>query len=165
MHPSPPETANPLPFAAPVGGTNQLLLYVIRRMGAHGLHDAAAANALLGSFGMAYRRPLIMLRAFMAEVARGAEKKIMISGCCCARMTLDEARLVEAVGTACSDARGASLLLRQAMGCEQDLGALSAAQAACAAFSDLGRPLAYGQDLHQRLPLPSQRRSQHKYRQ
>jgi hypothetical protein len=141
MHESHPTIANPLPFAAPLGHANQLLLYVIRRMGAHGLHDAVAANALLGSFGMRYRRPLIMLRAFVAESARGAEKPIMISGCCCARMTLDEARLTEAITTALDDPRGASLLLRQAMGCETDLGALSAAQAVCAAFSDLGRPL------------------------
>jgi hypothetical protein len=142
MQPSAPETASPLPFAAPVSEANRLLLYVIRRMGAHGLRDAAAANMLLGQFGMAYRRPLIMLRAFMAESARGAEKKIIISGCCCARMTLDEARLVEAIATALEDPRGASLLLRQTMGCDRDLGALSAAQAVCAAFSDLGRPLA-----------------------
>lgn len=136
-----PEITNPLPFAAPFSGNNRLLLYTVRRMGAHGLHDAAAANALLSLFGMPYRRPLIMLRAFMAETARGAEKRIMISGCCCARMTLDEARLVEAVSTALDDPRGASLLLRQAMGCEQDLGALCAAQAVCVSFADLGRPL------------------------
>lgn len=142
MRPAQSETANPLPFAAPMIEVNRLLLYSIRRMGAHGLHDAAAASALLGQFGMAYRRPLVMLRAFMAETARGAEKKIMISGCCCARMTIDETRLVEAIGTALDDPRGASLLLRQAMGCPADLGALSAAHAVCAAFADLGRPLA-----------------------
>ncbi len=136
-----PETANPLPFAAPMADANRLLLYCLRRMGAHGLHDAAAASALLGTFGMAYRRPLIMLRAFVQETARGAEKKIMICACCCARMTLDEARLVEAVSTALEDPRGASLLLRQAMGCETDLGALCAAQAVCVSFADLGQPL------------------------
>lgn len=141
MRPNQPAIANPLPFAAPMVGTNQLLLYVIRRMGAHGLHDAAAANALLGVFGINYRRPMIMLRAFMAETARGAEKKILISSCCCARMTMDEARLLEAITTALDDPRGASLLLRQAMGCNQDVGALSAAQAVCIAFEDLGRTL------------------------
>ena len=44
MRPNQPVIANPLPFAAPMVGTNQLLLYVIRRMGAHGLHDAAAVD-------------------------------------------------------------------------------------------------------------------------
>ena len=141
MRPNKPVVTNPLPFAAPMIGTNQLLLYVIRRMGAHGLHDAAATNALLGVFGMNYRRPMIMLRAFMAETARGAEKKILIAACCCARMTIDEARLIEAIATSLDDPRGASLLLRQTMGCDQDVGALSAAQAVCTAFEDLGRTL------------------------
>ena len=141
MHQNQPVIANPLPFAAPKIGTNQLLLYVIRRMGAHGLHDAAATNALLGVFGMTYRRPMIMLRAFMAETARGADKKILIAACCCARMTIDEARLIEAIATSLDDPRGASLLLRQTMGCDQDVGALSAAQAVCMAFEDLGRTL------------------------
>ncbi len=141
MRPNQPVIANPLPFAAPVIGADQLLLYTIRRMGAYGLHDAAATNAMLGVFGMAYRRPMIMLRAFMAETARGADKKILIAACCCARMTIDEARLIEAIATAMEDPRGSSLLLRQAMGCNQDVGALSAAQAVCAAFEDLGRPL------------------------
>ena len=141
MHPTQPAIANPLPFAAPMVGTNQLLLYIVRRMGAHGLHDAAATNALLGIFGMNYRRPMIMLRAFMAETAHGAEKKILIAACCCARMTIDEARLIEAIATSLDDPRGASLLLRQTMGCNQDVGALSAAQAVCTAFEDLGRSL------------------------
>ena len=141
MRPNQPALANPLPFAAPMVGTNQLLLYVVRRMGAHGLHDAAATNALLGVFGINYRRPMIMLRAFMAETARGADKKILIAACCCARMTIDEARLMEAIATSLDDPRGASLLLRQTMGCNQDVGALSAAQAVCMAFEDLGRTL------------------------
>ena len=141
MRPNQPALANPLPFAAPMVGTNQLLLYVVRRMGAHGLHDAAATNALLGVFGINYRRPMIMLRAFMAETARGADKKILIAACCCARMTMDEARLIEAIATALDDPRGASLLLRQTMGCDQDVGALSAAQAVCMTFEDLGRRL------------------------
>jgi hypothetical protein len=55
-------------------------------------------------------------------------------------MTWDEARLLEAIATAFDDPRGAALLLRQAKGSE-DGGALVAAQAVAAAFSDLGRPL------------------------
>lgn len=141
MRPNQPVMTNPLPFAAPMVGTNHLLLYVIRRMGAHGLHDAAATNALLGVFGINYRRPMIMMRAFMAETARGADKKILIAACCCARMTIDEARLIEAIATSLDDPRGAGLLLRQTMGCNQDVGALSAAQAVCTAFEDLGRKL------------------------
>jgi hypothetical protein len=139
MQPTTTETL--MPFAAPMQQNARLLLYTFRRMGAHGLHDAAAANAMMGTFGMSYRRPLIMLRAFMAETARAAEKKITISACCCARMTLDEARLIETIATSLDDPRGASLLLRQAMGCNQDVGALMAAQAVCVAFEDLGHRL------------------------
>jgi hypothetical protein len=140
--PNTPETASAaLPFAAPVEPSRRLLLYCLRRMGAHGLNDAHAANAMLGEFGMPYRRPLVMLRVFVQETAQMAERKISIAGCCCMRMTFDEARLVDAIAAAESDIRNAALLLRQAMGTEQSLGALCAAQAVQAAFADLGRPL------------------------
>jgi ABC-type transporter Mla maintaining outer membrane lipid asymmetry permease subunit MlaE len=122
-----PETAAALPFAAPVEPNRRLLLYCLRRMGAHGLNDAHAANAMLGAFGIAYRRPLVMLRVFVQETAHMAQRKISITGCCCMRMTFDEARLIDAIATA--------------MGTEQSLGALCAAQAVQAAFADLGRRL------------------------
>jgi hypothetical protein len=140
--PNTPETASAtLPFAAPVEPNRRLLLYCLRRMGAHGLNDAHAANAMLGAFGIAYRRPLVMLRVFVQETAHMAQRKISITGCCCMRMTFDEARLVDAIATAESDIRNAALLLRQAMATEQSLGALCAAQAVQAAFADLGRRL------------------------
>ena len=145
MHPNLPahtSTTNAaLPFAAPLEPNRRLLLYALRRMGAHGLNDAQAAQAMLAAFGMQYRRPLIMLRVFVQESAQMAARKISITGCCCMRMTLDEARLTEAIATSESDVPGAALLLRQAMGTEQSLGALCAAQAVQAAFADLGRPL------------------------
>lgn len=141
LNPARTTTATLLPFAAPMQANTRLLLYAFRRMGAHGLHDAAAANAMLGMFGLSYRRPLIMLRAFMAESARGAEKTITIAACCCARMTLDEALLIEAVATAITDPKNATFLLRQSMGSNHIVGALMAAQAVNVAFADLGRHL------------------------
>ncbi len=142
--PSLPDNAdnNALPFAAPMEPNRRLLLYCIRRMGAHGLNDAHAANAMLSAFGLPYRRPLMMLRVFVEESAAMAARKISITACCCMRMTLDEARLTEAIAISESDVPGAALLLRQAMGTEKSLGALCAAQAVQAAFADLGRPLA-----------------------
>lgn len=134
-------SSSSLPFAAPMEPNRRLLLYCLRRMGAHGLNDAQAAQAMLAAFGMGYRRPLIMLRVFVQESASMAGRKISITGCCCMRMTMDEARLIEAITTADSDVPGAALLLRHAMGTEQPLGALCAAQAVQAAFADLGRPL------------------------
>jgi hypothetical protein len=142
MQPNLPETpTTALPFAAPVEPNRRLLLYCLRRMGAHGLNDAQAASAMLATFGISYRRPLIMLRVFVQETAQMATRRISIAGCCCMRMTYDEARLVDAIATAESDMRNAALLLRQAMGTEHSLGALGAAQAVNAAFTDLGRPL------------------------
>jgi hypothetical protein len=43
--------------------------------------------------------------------------------------------------SALEDPRGANLLLRQAMGCDADIGALAAAPAVCMAFEDLGQRL------------------------
>jgi hypothetical protein len=144
MHPQMPETPSYalalVPFAAPITPNRRLLLYALRRMGAHGLHDAHAANAMLGTFGLSYRRPLIMLRAFLTETSRISHRRISITGCCCPRMTMDEARLIEAISTSDADMRGAALLLRQILATES-LSALGAAQGIGAAFADLGRPL------------------------
>jgi hypothetical protein len=142
MQPNLPEsTTATLPFAAPMEPNRRLLLYCLRRMGAHGLHDAQAASAMLAAFGVSYRRPLIMLRVFVQETAQMAARRISITGCCCMRMTYDEARLVDAIATAETDMRNSALLLRQTMGTEHSLGALGAAQAVHAAFTDLGRDL------------------------
>jgi hypothetical protein len=76
-----------LPRPAPAEPEQRLLLYAIRRIGAHGLNDAHAANAMLSTFGQSYRRPLILLRAFLAETARVSKLKVTIAACCCGRMT------------------------------------------------------------------------------
>lgn len=141
MQPDLPAASTALPFASPVEKNRRLLLYCLRRMGAYGLHDAHAANTMLGTFGMSYQRPLVMLRAFMAEAARTAQRKISIAGCCCPRMTFDEARLIDAISSSETGIRGAALQLRTALGTPDCLGALGAAQAVQSAFADLGHPL------------------------
>jgi hypothetical protein len=141
MQPQLPEISNILPFVAPAETSRRLLLYCLRRMGAHDLHDAHAANAMLSAFGMAYRRPLMTLRAFVAETARISCRKISIAGCCCPRMTFDEARLIDMIATSEIDIRNAALLLRQALATEHNSSALGAAQAVYAAFNDLGQKL------------------------
>lgn len=144
MQPDLPAASTALPFASPADTNRRLLLYCLRRIGAHGLHDAHAANAMLGAFGMSYQRPLVMLRAFMAETARTAQRKISITGCCCPRMTFDEARLIDAIASSETDMRNAALQLRTALGTPNSLGALGAAQAVQSAFADLGHPLEGG---------------------
>jgi hypothetical protein len=142
MQPNVPENITAaLPFAAPVESNRRLLLYCLRRMGAHGLNDAHAANAMLSAFGLSYRRPLIMLRIFVQETAQMAARRINIAGCCCIRMTFDEARLIDAVATADTDIANAALQLRQLLATDNIVSALSTAQAVEAAFTDLGRPL------------------------
>ncbi len=130
-----------LPRAAPVVAEQRLLLYAIRRMGAHGLSDAHAANALLGSFGRSHRRPLILLRAFMAESARASKLTIKIAACCCGRMTRDEIMLVDTVILAVNDPHAAHQLLATCLGTVDCIGALTSAQALNQAFADMGRPL------------------------
>jgi hypothetical protein len=132
---------HPLPRSAPAPHAPRLLLYAIRRMGAHGLRDAHAANALLGAFGLPYRRPLVLIRALLLELARSAKGRIIIAGCCCPRITSDEAWLIEAVSVSTSDPVAARNLLAQCLGTEDCLGALLTAQAVDQAFRDLGRPL------------------------
>src|SRR6478736_3110082 len=59
-----------LPYAVPDCPYSRLLLFGVRRMAAAGLNDAHATHAFLTGFGLFYRRPVILLRAFMAESSR-----------------------------------------------------------------------------------------------
>lgn len=129
-----------LPRLAPVVPEKRLLLYAIRRMGAHGLHDAHAVNAMLGSLGRGYRRPLILLRAFMAESARASQLTIKIASCCCGRMTRDETMLIDTILLASNNPRAAHQFLSTCLGTADCIGALTSAQALNQAFADLGRP-------------------------
>jgi DNA-directed RNA polymerase subunit N (RpoN/RPB10) len=130
-----------LPCPAPLLPELQLLLYAIRRLGTHGLNDAHAAHAMLGMFGQSYRRPLILLRAFLAETARASKVKINIAAYCCRRMTGGESLLIDTVTMAISDPHAAHRSLTKCLGTTDCIGALTSAQALNQAFADLGRPL------------------------
>lgn len=136
-----------LPSRRPEGRDAQLMLFAIRRVAAGGLNDAHVANAFIAHFGLAYRRPLVLLRALMAEMSRVSRLKIMVAPCCCPRMTAAEASVLTAVATAVAEPHGAHDLLRATLGIDNCLGALSSAQALGQAFADLGRPLAECQPL------------------
>ena len=127
---------------APVGGrTARMLIFAIRRMATFGLNDAHAAHATLSHFGMSYRRPLILTRTMMAEIARSSKQTVMVAPCCCARITKDEATLISALACANSDAAHAHFLLSDLMGTPDCLGAVTTAQALSQACADLGKPL------------------------
>lgn len=136
-----------LPRSMPTGYGHRLFLFVMRRMASSGVNDAHAANAMLGAFGRGYRRPLVLMRAMMLELARVSSRRIMVAPCCCARMTADEALMMQATTDALRDPRGAFAAVSRLIGNDQALGALTCLQAVAQAHRDLGRPLdPYGAD-------------------
>ena len=137
----PAALAHMLPRALPADHSGRLALVAIRRIGAHGLDDAGTAHAFLTAFGQHYRRPLTLMRAFMAEVAATAGGPIAIAPCCCPRATADEATLLAVLGHALTRPDAALLLLGDLLGTRRPDTVLSSASAVAAAFADLGRPL------------------------
>src|SRR5688572_9699083 len=95
-----------LPDRWPSEANSRLLLFAIRRVAAGGLNDAHVTNAFIASFGLAYRRPLILLRALMAELSRMSQRKIMVAPCCCPRMTAAETVVLAAASHGIEDPHG-----------------------------------------------------------
>src|SRR4051812_45479158 len=113
-----------LPHIAPDVTGTRLFLQVVRRMGVGGLNDAHAANTLIGVFGLSFRRPLVLTRALMAELARASTASIMIAPSCCCRMTLAESILVRAVARSHDDPHGAHRALCRLCRIDQGIGVL-----------------------------------------
>lgn len=131
-----------LPHPIPVEANARLLLFTMRRVAAHGLDDAHAAHAMLCAFGISFRRPLILLRALMAEASRVSHRRILIAPCCCRRMTDAEATMLATVSLSRKNPIAAHRDMAALLGVHNCLGALSSAQALAQAFEDLGKPLA-----------------------
>lgn len=140
MH-SQADTDDLLIRSAPETPIDRTLLFAMRRMAMGGLNDAHATHAMFSTLGRSHRRPLVLLRALMAELARCSRNRILVAPCCCGRMTHGEAMLMGALGVAGTDARRAHNRLSMLLGTSDCLGALSSAQALAQAFEDLGRPL------------------------
>jgi len=134
-------TARLLPHSAPDDSGARLFLHSVRRMGVGGLGDAQAVSMLIGTFGLSFRRPLILLRALMAELARASHQSIMIAPSCCCRMTIAESMLLRATVFSGEQPRLAHELLCNLCGIDSAIGVLSSAQALSQAFADLGRPI------------------------
>lgn len=131
-----------LPHAAPASPYRRLLLFAIRRMAAGGIADAHAAHAIFTGFGLSYRRPLVLLRALMAELSRVSTAQLKVAPCCCMRMTRDEAMLLDLIAEAPSRPEQVHQAMGDLLHVRACLGALSSAEAVANAFSDLGMPLA-----------------------
>jgi len=132
-----------LPYAVPDCPYSRLLLFGVRRMAAAGLNDAHATHAFLTGFGLFYRRPVILLRAFMAEASRVASTQLMVAPCCCPRMTAAEQGLVGAIVTAIDDPGTAHAGLCGLLNVRDCLGLVTSAQAVAASFADNGMPLTH----------------------
>ncbi|MGV3480677.1 MAG: DUF6628 family protein [Sphingobium sp.] len=132
----------------PGGRSDRILLFAVRRIAVHGLDDAHAAHAIFAHFGLGYRRPLVLIRAMMAEIARASVLTVMVAPCCCTRMTKHEAVLLSAIEAGLDDAPRANAMLGELMGTHDTLGVLTTAQAVAQSFFDLGKPLSlYDQNL------------------
>jgi hypothetical protein len=131
----------PLPLPSPDDRIQRLVLFAVRRMAAHGVRDAYAANLLFSNFGINFRRPLVLLRAFMIELSQTSKRTITIAPCCALRMTLDEGRIVTALATAASNRISAAKHLRELAGDSAIASPLSVAVAFNNSLADLGWPL------------------------
>lgn len=100
-----------LPLSLPEDRVDRIVLVCIRRMAAHGIRDAHAAWLALDTFGVNFRRPLVLLRAFLVELAQASHRSIKIAPCCALRMTEDEGRIVEILNTAGSNLTSAEATL------------------------------------------------------
>lgn len=131
-----------LPHMLPACENARIALFAMRRMGANGLADARAAHALFTAFGQSFRRPLVLLRALMADIAATASGTIAIAPCCCARMTPAEAALLTILTRIEYAPDTARLLMADLLGVRRVDGVLASAAAVAAAFADEGRPVA-----------------------
>lgn len=137
--PAPAPVLLPHPLPEPAG--DRLLLLAIRRMGAHGLSDAQVAQRFVAMCGHGFRRPLVLARSFMAELAATATTTIAIAPGCCARMTWAEAAILTAIGEAERRPETARLLLADVMAQRRAEAIVASAAALCAAFADVGLPI------------------------
>lgn len=130
-----------LPHAMPVCPNARVALFAMRRIGGHGLADARAAHALFTAFGEGFRRPLMLLRGLMADLAATSAGPISIAPCCCARMTHAEAALTTILSRVEVAPESARLLLADLLGVRGVDGVLASAAAVAVAFADEGRPI------------------------
>lgn len=139
--PAPATTLTALPHALPECPNARTLLFAMRRMGANGLADARAAHAMFTAFGEAFRRPLMLMRGLMADMAASAAVPIAIAPCCCARMTPSEQVLIAIIARVEMRPDSARLLMQDLLGQRQIDGVLASAAAVAVAFADEGRPV------------------------
>lgn len=138
---SAPATLALLPHALPVCSNARTALFAMRRMGAHGLNDARAAHAFFTAFGESFRRPLMLMRGLMVDLATAATGPISIAPCCYSRMTHAEAAVLTILSRVEVHTDTAQLLMTDLLGIRAVDGVLASAAAVAMAFADEGRPI------------------------
>lgn len=138
---SAPATLALLPHPLPVCPNARVALFAMRRIGAHGLNDARAAHAVFTAFGESFRRPLMLLRGLMVDLATAASGTIAIAPCCYNRITHAEAALLTILARVEGQPDSARLLMADLLGIRAVGGVLASAAAVAIAFADEGRPL------------------------
>lgn len=96
-----------LPLPLPTTRAERTVLFALRRMAAHGVRDANATWLMLDLFSTGFRRPLVLLRAFMLELAHASRGPIRIAACCTPRMTADEGDILRVLMDAAGDSTAA----------------------------------------------------------
>ncbi|NIJ07284.1 hypothetical protein FHS31_000880 [Sphingomonas vulcanisoli] len=119
----------------------RLALFAVRRMAAGGIGDAFAAQAFISAFGVDFRRPLLLMRTFMTEMARISARTIAVAPCCCPRITAAENAILTAFGLAINDPSEADVLLAHLLGTVSCPSVTETARTVAASFADCGMPL------------------------
>ena len=122
-----PRGTSLLPLPLPAGRIERSVLFAMRRMAAHGVRDVSAAWLILDLFSTGFRRPLVLLRAFMLELSHAATGPIRVAPCCTPRMTEHEGLIMLALFGASRDMTAAEDALAQLTGNARVFEPLSAA--------------------------------------
>jgi len=122
-----PRGACLLPLPLPDDRIERSVLFAVRRMAAHGVRDVSAAWLILDLFSTRFRRPLVLLRAFMLELAHAATGPIRVAPCCTPRMTEHEGLIMLTLFGAAGDMPAAEHALTRLTGSQQVFEPLSAA--------------------------------------
>lgn len=136
---APSLSGGPRPFK-PHEPARRLLLRTVRSMTIGGINDANAAALLLGRFGRAYRRPLVLTRALVLELARTSNRRITLAPPCCSRITRDEAVMLRALARPESEFAACHQDVCRLLGRNDALAATTCFQAVASCFADLGAP-------------------------
>jgi len=131
-----------LPALQPERPGPKLLLFALRQMGRHGIDDACAAHAYMTGFGLSFRRPLVLTRTLVVELADAASQPIEIEPWCCPRVTAAESALLTSLTRSEAEPRTAEKLLADMLGTRDAHGVLAVVQTLAFTFRDLGLPIA-----------------------